>query len=328
MSKGLLFSALCILSGIGLAATGLRSLRSGNSPLHSRDTFAIQGSAYGKLLARLSETTIDRVWHLGVEQIVPHYMSGDTANTGRNPLTDSHPQGETSTQAKPESTLATAVPSASPKVNASPIDRGKKWIQERVVAQYTRTNPNSLNERHLATVHRDIEKMLLRSFKMDPTHYGAYDSYHLFLTISEFGGSPQANEQAKRIANVAISAAFKENEDPEPWLTAAAAGMNLYLMAATPYMDKGTPVPLELLKEYRNKVGFCLERFDEIQAKSEQSGVWEGLSTERQMEIAERSLFAKRTFKQFDVMIARAETKSLPKAPGENIAKSDSDEQE
>ncbi len=93
-----------------------------------------------------------------------------------------------------------------------------------------RTNPNSLNERHLATVYHDIEELLLRSFKMDPTHYGAYDSYHLFLTTYDFGGEPHAKEQAVRIANVAIAAASRRTEDPEPWLTAATAGMNLYLM--------------------------------------------------------------------------------------------------
>lgn len=324
MLKGILFSSFCILSGVGLAAAGLSGLRTGGTPLHSRDTFAIQGSAYGKLLARLSETTIDRVWHLGVEQIVPHYMSGEEENTGRNPLKNSPPTVE---DTKVENLSSIEKP-ATPKSHASPLEKSKKWIQERVVAQYTRTNPHSLNQSHLATVHRDIEELLLRSFKMDPTHYGAYDSYHLFLTISDFGGNPQATEQAKQIANVAISAAFKEDEDPEPWLTAAAAGMNLYLMDASPYMEKGEPVPLDILKEYRNKVGFCLQRFEEIQAKSENLGIWEGLSTERQMEIAERSLFAKRTFKQFDVMIARAESKMLPQGPAESVAKSGSGEPE
>jgi hypothetical protein len=70
-------SPLLIAGGLALAVGGLSSLNNESSPLrHSRNPFAIQGSAYGKLLARLSETTIDRVWHLGVEQIVPHYMSG------------------------------------------------------------------------------------------------------------------------------------------------------------------------------------------------------------------------------------------------------------
>lgn len=312
MKKDAFIPALLITAGIGLSAAGLSDLRSGNALQHSRNVFAIQGSAYGKLLARLSETTIDRVWHLGVEQIVPHYMSGV-----------SHGADAVETVSPVEKAAADpGIAAVLPRPQEKPLlDRGKQWLQDRVIAQHTRTNPNSLNERHLATVHKDIEEMLLRSFKMDPTHYGAYDSYHLFLTTSDLGGSPGATEQAKRIANVAIGAAFKETEDPEPWLTAAAAGMNLYLMAAAPHMAEGTTIPLELLKEYRNKVGFCLSRFEEIQAASEKSGTWERLSMERQREIAERSLFAKRTFKQFDVMIARAESKAAPPAPEGEVAK-------
>lgn len=300
MNRRLLLAPLLVLSGIALAAMGLSGLRSTDRLRHSQNPLAVQGSAYGKLLARLSETTIDRVWHLGVEQIVPHYMSGDHSHAP-----------------KPADANAAPKPSAQ---DGPLLERGKHWFQERVVAQHYRTNPNSLTERHLATVHRDIEHMLLRSFKLDPTHYGAYDSYHLFLTTHDFGGSPAAKDQAARIANIAIAAAFQEEEDPEPWLTAAAAGMNLYLMDAAPYMEGGKAIPLEMLKEHRDKIGFCLKRFEEIQSASEEAGNWERLSHERQMEIAERSLFAKRTFKQFDVMIARAEARGKGGESGPAVA--------
>lgn len=297
------FSApLLIVSGLLLAAAGSYSLSGTDSLRHSRNPFAIQQSAYGKLLARLGETTIDRVWHLGVEQIVPHSMSG-------------LPHG---VAAKVD---ASGVPISSPLAAGTPIKRGKRWIQDRVIAQHSRTNHNALTPAHRATVCRDIENMLLRSFKLDPTHYGAYDSYHLFLTTSDYGGTPMANEQAKKIALIAIATAETENEDPEPWLTAAAAGMNLYLMDATPYNVKHQPIPLEMLKHYREQIGHCLARFDEIQSRSEQAGIWQNLSRERQMEIAERSLFAKRTFRQFDTLIARAEappsgTQATPQVAG------------
>ncbi len=302
---------LPLAAGLALAAGAIPGLRSDGTLRHGQNPFALQGSAYGKLLARLSETTIDRVWHLGVEQIVPHYMSGEYHH-GEAPVN--------------KESLAVRVPKPAGS-KGGPLDRGKAWFQARVVAQHTRTNPHSLNESHLATVHRDIERMLLRSFRLDPTHYGAYDSYHLFLTTHDFGGSPAAKEQAARIANTAIAAAFREDEDPEPWLTAAAAGMNLYLMDAGPYMEKGEPIPLDLLREYRGKIGYCLSRFDELQQGAEQSGNWDRLSLERQMEIAERNLFAKRTFKQFDAMIARSEAPGEKKKPGPSVAGSSSEEE-
>lgn len=288
-------------AGLALAVVGQTMLSSHGSLRHSQNAFALQGSAYGKLLARLAETTIDRVWHLGVEQIVPHYMSGESHGAAHAAKADPSPV-------------------SAPPRDESPLQAGKHWIQARVVAQHTRTNEKSLSKAHLATVYRDIERMLLRSFKLDPTHYGAYDSYHLFLTISEFGGTPIANEQAKRVALYAMQAARNETEDPEPWLTAAAAGMNLYLMESAPYTIKNEPIPLDMLKKYRNDIGYALQRFTEIQAESERLGIWQNLSMERQMEIAERALFGKRTFAQFDALIARAEQRLNPGKPEAEVA--------
>ncbi len=325
MKKDSLLSSLLIVAGIALAAHSVTALRSDERLAHSRNPFAIQRSAYGKLFARLSETTVDRVWHLGVEQIVPHYMSGLThGDEGHAHSADKHPRDAAAVE-EPESPHAGhhhhGHDHESPRPTAerkSGIDKGKRWIQDRVIAQHTRTNPNGLSKQHLNTVYKEIEELLLRSFKMDPTHYGAYDSYHLFLTTTSLGGSPGKERQARLIAGAAMSAARGENEDPEPWLTAAAAGMNLYLMDAAPYMSEGEAIPLDILLKYREQIGYCLARFGEIQERSEKAGIWENLSMERQMEIAERSRFVSRTFKQFDVMIARAESrKSAPSPEGE-----------
>ncbi len=288
----------CIAGGIALAAVGQSSLLSEGALHHSHNAFAIQRSAYGKLLARLSETTIDRVWHLGVEQIVPHYMSGDAHNVAH--LKKLHKD----------------VPSG-PLPHETPIAFGKRWINERVVAQHTRTNPNCMSDAHLHTVYREIEEMLLRSFKLDPTHYGAYDSYHLFLTTTDFGGNPMANEQARKVGMAAIEAAKVENEDPEPWLTAATAGMNLFLLESAPFTVRNESIPVEILKRYKDHIAFCLKRFDEIQAQSEKVGNWGRLSQVRQREITERSLFISRGYKQFDTLIARAEAKASGAANAE-----------
>lgn len=316
MNFRLLASPLLITGGLVLAVGGFVSLNNDATPVrHSHNAFAVQGSAYGKLLARLSETTIDRVWHLGVEQVVPHYMSGIEHE-------EDHSSPKEAGQPAPA-----AATKASLEKPRTPLQNGKRWFQNRVIAQHHRTNPNGLTDRHLATVYRDIEEMLLRSFKLDPTHYGAYDSYHLFLTTHDFGGNPMANAQAVKVAQFAMAAAYQETEDPEPWLTAAAAGMNLYLMDAAPYTKKNETIPIEIVKEYREKIGYCLAKFDEVQQMAEANGNWDRLSTERQMEIAERSLFSKRTFQQFDAMIARAEPSSGPADPNGAVVKSeDSDD--
>ncbi|MDF1861850.1 MAG: hypothetical protein P1U87_16650, partial [Verrucomicrobiales bacterium] len=190
------------------------------------------------------------------------------------------------------------------------IDRSKKYLHEFNQIKYTRTNPKSMNEAHLAWAKKEVEKQLLHSYKMDPLHYGAYNSYHLFLTVHEFGGTDATRERAKLIAQITMQEALKENEDPEPYVTAAAAMLNLFFMENGTHMENGTKMPLEDLKRFRNDIQHCLGRFKELYEGALENGVWDNLSRERQLEIASRIRFSNRTFEQFDVLIARAESTS------------------
>lgn len=294
-------SLLLAVTGIILTSVSVLNLRSHGALQHDRNPMAIYGSAYGRLMARLSETTVDRVWHLGVEQIVPHVMDGSLAHSTMPQAVDT-PKDESKTPKRPV------------------VEQMKKWFHDMRVVQYTRTNPFSLNEKHLATVKKEVELMLLRSYKMDPGHYGAYNSYHLFLTTHDFGGDSNSRKHAVAVGNATLAEVSKEKEDPEPWLTAASAAMNLYLLETESNTVNGTPIPVETLKKYRSKIHFCLKQFEELQAKAEDNGVWENLSDERQIEITHRYRFASRTFKQFDAMIARAEERPSPEVPNSEVA--------
>ena len=276
-----------VVVGVVLAAVSMAFLRPSGSLKHDPNKLAIYGSAYGRLLARLSETTVDRVWHLGVEQIVPHNIDGSLH--GEEPLAS-------------ELETLPAGPSGKPILNQI-----KDWYTSRRIVKYARTNPLSLNETHLASVKTEIEEMLLRSFKMDPGHYGAYNSYHLFLTTHDLGGDARSKAHAITVANAALAAIASETEDPEPWLTAASAAMNLYLLDTESHMESGTKIPLNLLKEHQARIGSCLYQFEQLKAKADSNGNWDNLSPERQIEITHRYRFASRTFKQFDTLIARAE---------------------
>jgi len=285
-------SAALALGGLALAAAAQSSLQHDDLLATDRNPLAIQGSAYGRLLARLSEETVDRVWHLGVEQIVPHHISGDEHD-------DAHDHSYSDDDEEP----------LSPR---GPIELAKALLGEMRVVKYTRTNPYSLSERHLATVKREIEGMLLRAYKMDPGHLGAYDSYHLFLTTHDFGGTKQSREHAKTVARATIAAIWNEDEDPEPWLTAATAATNLYLLETEEHKNAGEPIPLETLQHFRNLIAHCIERFRTLQRRSEEEGNWERLSFERQFEIGSRARFTERTFEQFDALIARAIERNTP----------------
>ena len=276
-----------VLIGAIVTSLAMANLNSSGKLKQDGNRFAVYGSAYGRLLARLSETTVDRVWHLGVEQIVPHNIDGSMH--GGN-------------------SLAEEIEAAAPNLPGQPgIDHLKEWYTGMRVAKYSRTNPYSLSESHLFTVKKEVEEMLLRSFKMDPGHYGAYNSYHLFLTTHEFGGDERSRAHAIKVANAALASIASEQEDPEPWLTAASAAMNLYLLETEYHMESGTDIPLHVLKEYQAKIGNCLSMFEQLKERAELNGNWDNLSSTRQVEIIHRYRFANRTYKQFDSLIARAE---------------------
>ncbi|MEM6277915.1 MAG: hypothetical protein AAF733_00450 [Verrucomicrobiota bacterium] len=281
-----------VLAALGLLGSILGSslLSNANQLAAGDNPFGIYRSAYGKLLARLGETTIDRIWHLGVEQIVPHYMSGDKAIT-------------TSTEAsESDGALAEATP-------AKPlVESAKAWLQKRVVSQHSRTNPYALSSSHRERVHKDLENLMRRSYRLDPTHYGAYNSYNLFITHQEFGGTADSRELAKTLAEDTIRLIEQEDEDPEVFLTAASASMNLFLLETEDARISGSQIQLATLQKYREQIAGFLTRFETLQTNAEDSGDWDYLSMDRQVEIAHRYRFTKRTFQQFDAMIARYES--------------------
>jgi len=301
-----ILAAAMVLGGALLAAAGQQGLHRSGKLATDRNPLAVQGSAYGRLLARLAEDTIDRVWHLGVEQIVPHHISGDEHGHSSDDVQSDWGDG------------STPAPSG-------PIAAAKDILNEMRITKYSRTNPYSLTQRHLATVKREIEGMLLRAYNMDPGHLGAYDSYHLFLTTHTFGGTEQSREHAKTLARATIGAIAKEDEDPEPWLTAATAAMNLFLLETEEYRVRNESVPLDELRYYRQLIDRCLQRFHALQHRSEEEGNWHRLSFERQFEIASRARFTERTFEQFDVLIARATEAQDPSIESEVAEILDSD---
>lgn len=288
MNRALTISTLGLaLAGVAFSILGGSSLSRSNLLATADNPFGIYRSAYGKLLARLGETTIDRIWHLGIEQIVPHYMSGDKAAGSVAAVEDSNGNAGNAVQAKPL------------------VESAKAWLQKRIVSQHSRTNPYALSASHRDRVHKDLASLMQRSYRLDPTHYGAYNSFNLFITNQHYGGTKASRALAKALAEETILLIEKEKEDPEPFLTAAAAAMNLFLIETEDARINGEEIELETLVKYRDQISGLLAKFESLHAKAEESGNWDYVSMDRQVEIAHRYRFAKRTFGQFDTMIAR-----------------------
>ena len=375
------FIAITAIAGLALAAVGTSNLKRSEAGIrYHHNPFALHESAYGKLLAELSQDTVDQVWHIGIEQVNPasHRHSGDHDNHKGH----DHGPGEECETCKKAGQANDLLDSVATTTTATPepdhgdhhdhdhsgpthdhsghdhdhsehahdhsghahVDPGhghsghvhdehcshghadhhytgslvdaiasaKGFLVDLKNARYERTNPNSISEAHKLQVAGEIEQMLMRSYQMDPTNYGVYNAYYLFLTIHELGATPAAIEQARKISHHTIARAQKEKVAPAPWLTADMALLNLFLLDQQDWNKKGIEPPIEKLREYRNFSAYCKQNFAVLKQRAIADGRWQTISQDKRDEMDEHQQFASKTFEQFDVMIARqSEKKSI-----------------
>ena len=319
------FIAITTTAGLALTVIGAANLKrsdegSGAGLAYHHNPLAIHESAYGMLLAELSQNTVDEVWHLGIEQVNPashshgpgehhdhdhgdhhghdHGDHGDHAHAGHDDDHHGHDHGDhdhdhdRSRDSKSVS-LVDAITSA------------KDFLVDLKSAGYERTNPTAVSKAHRKHIAAEIEQMLLRSYKMDPTNYGVYNAYYLFLTAHELRSSPAAYEHARKISHHTIARAKSEDTAPGPWLTAEMALLNLFLLDQHEWREKGIDPPVERLIEYRDFSAYCKQQYLVLKQRAIADGRWETISAEKREEMDTRQYFAGKTFEQFDVLIAR-----------------------
>ena len=73
---------ILLAAGLVLVVYGTVSLRSADQLRHNQNTFAIRSSGYGQLLAQLSQDTVNKVWHYGIEEVNPYHHHHDCEAEG------------------------------------------------------------------------------------------------------------------------------------------------------------------------------------------------------------------------------------------------------
>lgn len=191
----------------------------------------------------------------------------------------------------------------------------KDWLQDLSAARYDRTSPFAVSEMHQKAIAADIENMLLRAYKMDPTDYGTYNAYFVFLTIHELRSTPAARDHARLVSRMTMLEAEKEEVDPQPWLTASMALLNLFFMEQEDYRAKEEELPVAMIDEFKQRMDYYLQRFSIARDQAKAAGRWDLISEARRDAMEERERFARLSSQQFDVLIARAEERSGSESP-------------
>ena len=272
--------------GIAISQAGLRRV---DFSSYAMNTFAVRQSGYGMMMARLSQDTVNRVWHQGVEASDHDHSKCDNPDHHHG---DDHGHDHSGHQHEGFSFT-------------SMIEGIHGRLEGMSNAKGARTSRFAMTKRHKLQAKREIESTLKRSYRMDPTNYGVYNAYYLFLTIHNYGATESDKRKARLLSEHTISQANREAENPEAWLTAASASLNLFFTEQGKRKIAGTELTQNELKKFRNQLGGCLGNFSKVVQKREEEGTWELISGVRRAEMLERARFAGKTFEQFDAMLKR-----------------------
>lgn len=237
----------------------------------------INGSPYGEVFAMAMQGPIDTYFHGAMSGSVPHSEDHhDPTETKPSP----------SLRAQFENLLAS-------------LDK----VSE------IRTNPQSSSEAHKRYLRRQVEDKLRFAYQLDPAHYANYNSLHFFLTEPELGTRPELTPSAAKLAEDTIQYCLKQDSDPRPALTAAAATCNILELMFNDQANATPTFSIVQMHQYLNLLDHCIARYVALSNEWDKSKNWELLSPQRIAECDERFTFIQRIRDDAEGTILRFEGK-------------------
>ncbi len=292
-----------LLFGLILSGGTVQEIR---DPASKRNPFGLRSSGYGMTLARLSQDTINRVWHNGVEQGHHHDEENCKECKSGGKLSsklsrEDHHHGHSHS----DHDCADCENSSFWKSPSAILEDAHTYLNGLNRLKTTRTNKYGISKRHKLAMSKKIERSLRNSHLMDPTNYGVYNSYYLFLTAHELGATEEGIQRGREISQDTIAMAFEEKENPEAFLTAASAALNVFFAEQGEMRKTGRTLSRDRIASHGKTVNDCLVGYNKLREKREKDGTWVMIPEQRRLEIQERARFANRTSEQFQVMLAR-----------------------
>lgn len=232
----------------------------------------LKNSPYGQVIAMAVQAPMDQDFHSS-------FFNNGSSTAGSTSAPATHTHAECGTCGGTD--CQHARPPAS-----------RNWIEHLEQITTRRTNPRPPTPAHRLFLRLQIEKRLRLAYELDPSHYGNYAAYHLFLVEPQLGTSTLAPKEnylfARKIAERTLRHSLHEANDCRPSLTAAAAAYNILEMMLL--------FPEDFSNEDRRQqlgiLDFCLRRHTDLQAQAVNDGTWNLLSPQRQDEVLFRKNFA------------------------------------
>lgn len=290
--------AALVVGGLVCMAMGARALSGWDRVAAPVNPLGINRSPYGEIFAMAMQGPIDTFWH-----------QGQLAKS--DPLSQSRPSACPSCGSHhpcAHDAAGSASDHGAPRMRWN--DRLRALLERLEAASTERTNhhrPSTALDFH---IRRQVENKLRFAYRLDPSHYGNYNSYHFFLTEPQVGTRPILTPAAARLAQETIDYCLAEPHDPRPALTAAAAATNvIHLMFA----DQHNPNTRYTTREMRDCLKLadqCIARHSALHARWLERGGDQLLSPMRVQEMEERYRFVKRIRDAAEVAIGHFERKA------------------
>jgi hypothetical protein len=173
-----------------------------------------------------------------------------------------------------------------------------------------RTNPKAANSALRYYLRRQVEDKLRFAYHLDPAHYGNFTSLYFFLTQPSLGTRKELTPSATKLAEDTIRYCLKQEHDPRPALTAAAALTDILELMFTDFRTGSTRFSITQMREKLEMLDVCLARYSVISQQWDLTKNWDLLSPMRQYECEERSKFIRKMRDTALNTITRIETET------------------
>jgi hypothetical protein len=216
----------------------------------------MNGSPYGEVIAMAMQGPIDNHFHGAVSDGHSHEHNHDHSASGKEPTHDC--MGFANMLAALDKAVA------------------------------NRTNPKAASAAHKLYLRRKVEDKMRFAYNLDPSHYANYNSLHFFLTEPQLGTRPQLTASAAKLAEDTIQYCLKQENDPRPALTAAAAASNILELMCNDQRNENPKFNTTQMRECLSMLDYCLNRYVSLAKEWDTSKQWDLLSPQRIAECDER----------------------------------------
>jgi len=288
----------------GLIGTGVLAWSFASRPLLQNADLApplnplgINGSPYGQVIAMAMQGPIDTRFTIGMfgagaQKREDNSISNETA--AEQAAADEAPVGKAKT--------------ARPSLQA----RWNSLLASLAEAAETRTNPKPPGEALKRHLRRDAENKLRFAYNLDPSHYANYTALHFFL-VEGITTRPELTPSAAKLAQETIDYCLKQEDDPRPALTAAAACTNILHLMFTDFQQSEAPkYSIGQMRQCLDLLDHCLQRYAAIATQWDENKQWELLSPMRIAECDDRLTFIIKIRDAAEQAITNFETKPHP----------------